>query len=176
MLRDHRSHATGATQRRGHDGQVKQGEQEGLHARDSVGQTSGATQRGLNPGCSQRIGNSRRTGVAGSWRSRWRDPSTAAGRPAGRSGGAARQRSPPMSTTPPHRRVERGRGYRPASSQRVLRLIRGMDLRLHLCGVAPAEDHEKCGPRRPTRRGSSCNNASIRCQNTGEGQRFRASH
>ena len=62
ILRDHRSHATGATQRRGHDGQVKQGEQEVLHARDSVGQTSGATQRCLNPGCSERIGNSRRTG------------------------------------------------------------------------------------------------------------------
>ena len=29
--------------------------------RDSVGQTSGATQRGLKPGCSERIGNSRRT-------------------------------------------------------------------------------------------------------------------
>ena len=63
ILRDHRSHATGATQRRGHDGQVKQGEQEVLHARDSVDQTSGATQRGLNPGCSERIGNSRRTGA-----------------------------------------------------------------------------------------------------------------
>ena len=61
MLRDHRSHATGATQRRGHDGQVKQGEQEVLHARDSVGQMSGAMQRGLNPGFSERIGNSRRT-------------------------------------------------------------------------------------------------------------------
>ena len=47
---------TGATQRRGHDGQVKQGEQEGLHARDSVGPTSGATPRGLNPGFSERIG------------------------------------------------------------------------------------------------------------------------
>ena len=63
ILRDHRSHATGATQRRGHDGQVKQGEQEVLHARDTVGQTSGATQRCLNPGFSERIGNSRRTGV-----------------------------------------------------------------------------------------------------------------
>ena len=57
---------------RGHDGQVKQGEQEGLHARDSVGQTSGATQRCLKPGCSQRIGNSRRSGgtanfCASSW-------------------------------------------------------------------------------------------------------------
>ena len=37
--------------------------QEVLHARDSVGQTSGATQRCLKPGCSERIGNSRRTGV-----------------------------------------------------------------------------------------------------------------
>ena len=43
ILRDHRAHATGATQRRGHDGPVKQGEQEGFHARDSVSQTSGAT-------------------------------------------------------------------------------------------------------------------------------------
>ena len=62
ILRDHRAHATGATQCRGHDGQVKQGEQEVLHARDSVGQTSGATPRGLKPGFSERIGNSRRTG------------------------------------------------------------------------------------------------------------------
>ena len=38
------------------------GDQEVLHAQDSVGQTSGATQRGLNPGCSEGIGNSRRTG------------------------------------------------------------------------------------------------------------------
>ena len=57
-----RMHNNAATQRRGHDGQVKQGEQEGLHARDSVGQTSGATPRCLNPGFSERIGNSRRTG------------------------------------------------------------------------------------------------------------------
>ena len=64
ILRDHRSHATAATQRCGHDGQVKQGEQEGLHARDSVGHTSGATQRCLNLGFSERIGNSRRTGGA----------------------------------------------------------------------------------------------------------------
>ena len=41
----------------------------------------------------------------------------------------------------------------------VLRLIRGMDLRLHPGSVAPAEGHEKCGPRRPTHSGSSCNNA-----------------
>ena len=45
ILRDHRSHATGATQLRGHDGEVQQGEQEVLHARVSVGQTPGATQR-----------------------------------------------------------------------------------------------------------------------------------
>ena len=32
--------------------------------RESVGQTSGATQRCLNPGFSERIGNSRRTGEA----------------------------------------------------------------------------------------------------------------
>ena len=50
-----------STQRRGHDGQVKQGEQEVLHARDSVGQTSGVTQRCLNPEFSETIGNSRRT-------------------------------------------------------------------------------------------------------------------
>ena len=38
----------------------------GLHATTpSVGQTSGATQRCLNPGFSERIGNSRRTGLAG---------------------------------------------------------------------------------------------------------------
>ncbi len=42
----------------------------------------------------------------------------------------------------------------------VLRLIRGMDLRLHPGSVAPAEGHEKCGPRRPTHSGSSCNNAA----------------
>ena len=42
--------------------QVKQGEPEVLHARDRVGQTSGATQRDLKPGCRERIGNSRRTG------------------------------------------------------------------------------------------------------------------
>ena len=61
ILRDHGSYATGATQLRGHDGEVKQGEQELLHARDSVGQSSGAPQRCLNPGFSERIGNSRRT-------------------------------------------------------------------------------------------------------------------
>ena len=57
-------------------------------------------------------------GVAGSGRSRWRDPSSAAGHPAGRSGGVSGQRSPPRTTTPSHRRVERGPDYRPASSPR----------------------------------------------------------
>ena len=37
-----------------------------------------------------------------------------------------------------------------------------MDLRLHPCRVAPAEDHEKCRPNRPTPAGSSCNNAVSR--------------
>jgi hypothetical protein len=63
ILRDHRAHATGATQLRDHDGQVKQGEQDVLHARDRVGQTSGATQRCPNPGISERMGNARRTGI-----------------------------------------------------------------------------------------------------------------
>ena len=44
----------------------------------------------------------------------------------------------------------------------VLCLVPGMDLRLHPCSVAPAEGPEKCGPRRPTRTGPSCNNASHR--------------
>jgi hypothetical protein len=54
----HQGHTT-----RGHDGQVKQGDQEVLYTRDSVGQTSGATQRCLNPGFSERIVISRRTGA-----------------------------------------------------------------------------------------------------------------
>ena len=41
----------------------------------------------------------------------------------------------------------------------ILRLIRGMNLRLHPRSVAPAEGPEKCGPRRPARSGYSCNNA-----------------
>ena len=45
ILCDHRSHATGATQLRGHDSKLEQGEQEVFHARVSVGQTPGATQR-----------------------------------------------------------------------------------------------------------------------------------
>ena len=42
----------------------------------------------------------------------------------------------------------------------VFRLIRGMNLRLHPCSVTPAVGPEKCGPRRPTRAGPSCNNAA----------------
>ena len=41
----------------------------------------------------------------------------------------------------------------------ILRLIPGMNLRLHPCSVAPAKRHEKYGPNHPTRSGSSCNNA-----------------
>ena len=98
----------------------------------------------LRPGAS---GDGR--GAAGSGRSRWRDPSTAAARPAGRSGGVSRPRSLPRTTTPSHRRVDDkglivGRPVRNA----VLRLIRGMDLRLHPCSVAPAEGPEKCAPPR----------------------------
>ena len=37
-----------------------------------------------------------------------------------------------------------------------------MNLRLHPRSVAPAEGPEKCGPRRPTRSGYSCNNAQQR--------------
>ena len=44
----------------------------------------------------------------------------------------------------------------------ILRLIRGMNLRLHPRSVDPAEGLEKCGPRRPTRSGYSCNNAARR--------------
>ena len=36
-----------------------------------------------------------------------------------------------------------------------------MDLRLHPSSVTPAEGPEKCGPRRPTRNGYSCNNAAV---------------
>ena len=45
ILGDHGAHATGATQLRSHNGEVQQGDQEVLHARVSVGQTPGATQR-----------------------------------------------------------------------------------------------------------------------------------
>ena len=49
---------------------------------------------------------------------------------------------------------------RPARNA-VLRPIRGMNLRLHACSVAPAERPQKRGPSRPTGR-SSCNNAPFR--------------
>ena len=45
ILGDHGSHATGATELRSHNGEVQQGDQQVLHARVSVGQTPGATQR-----------------------------------------------------------------------------------------------------------------------------------
>ena len=45
ILRHHGSYTTGAAKLRGHDGEVKQGEQEVLHLQVSVGQTSGAAQR-----------------------------------------------------------------------------------------------------------------------------------
>ena len=45
ILRHHRAYTTGATDLRGHDGDVKQGEQEVPHLRVTVGQTWGAAQR-----------------------------------------------------------------------------------------------------------------------------------
>ena len=42
----------------------------------------------------------------------------------------------------------------------TLRLIRGMDLRLHPCSVAPAESPRSAG-HAATRSGSSCNNAAA---------------
>ena len=62
ILSDDGSHAAGSAELRGCDGQVKQGEQEILHARDSVGQNSGATQWCPRPRFSDRIRNSRPTG------------------------------------------------------------------------------------------------------------------
>ncbi len=61
MLSDDGSHAAGSAELRGGDGQVKPGEQEILHARDSVGQNSGATQWCPRPRFSDRIRNSRPT-------------------------------------------------------------------------------------------------------------------
>ena len=51
----------------------------------------------------------------------------------------------------------------------ILRLIPGMNLRLHPRSVAPAEGPEKCGPRRPTRSGYSCNNAPEGRRGRGHG-------
>ena len=97
--------------------------------------------------------------------------------PQGQGGLDGKIRVPPLPTQPaapagrpgsdcfpgqPHRHIAAsneglivGRPVRNA----VLRLIRGMDLRLRPRSVAPAEDHEKCGPNHPTPAGSSCNNA-----------------
>ena len=63
ILRHHRSHTPGATELRGHDGQVKQGEQEVPHAgqrRSDIGRRATLP----NPGFGARIGISRRTGHA----------------------------------------------------------------------------------------------------------------
>ena len=85
--------------------------------RSSRGRGRGASSRTgragiLRPGAA---GDGR--GVAGSGRSRWRDPSSACP-PAGRSGRASRPRSLPRTPTPSHRRVERGPDCRPPSSPR----------------------------------------------------------
>ena len=62
ILRDHRSHATGATQLRGHDGQVQQGEQEVLHARRQRRANVGRHATLSHSRFIARIGNSRPTG------------------------------------------------------------------------------------------------------------------
>ena len=96
-------------------------------------------------------------------------------KPQGQGGLDGEIRVPPLPTSPaaPAGRPgsDRVRGHRHIAASNkgpivgrpvrnaVLRLIRGMDLRLHPCSVAPAEDHEKCGPNHRTRAGSSCNNA-----------------
>ena len=66
ILSDDGSHAAWSAELRGCDGQVKQEEQEILHARDSVGQNSGATQWCPRPRFSDRIRNSRPTGLPSS--------------------------------------------------------------------------------------------------------------
>ena len=92
-------------------------------------------------------------GVAGSGRFRWQDPSTAAAHPAGRSGGASRQRPLPRTTTPSHRRAERGPDCRPANSPPGTSSYTWDEpstssLQCGSCG------NEKGGPNRPTRRRS----------------------
>ena len=92
-------------------------------------------------------------GAAGSGRSRWRDPSSAAARRGGRSGGASRQRSLPRTTTMSHRHVERGPDCRSASSPRGTSSYTWDEpstasLQCDSCG------DEKGGPNRPTRRRS----------------------
>ena len=61
ILRHHRSHTTGATELRGHDGQVKQGEQEVPHAAGQRRSDVGRRATLPNPGFGARIPNSRRT-------------------------------------------------------------------------------------------------------------------
>ena len=105
--------------------------------------------------------------------------------PQGQSGLDGEIRVPPLPTPPaasagrpgsdrlrghPHRHIATsnegpvvGRPVRHA----IFRLVRGMDLRLHPCSVAPAEGHEKCRPNRPTPAGSSCNNAFAKQRSMG---------
>ena len=129
-----------------------------------VGQTLGATQRCPNPGFSERIRNSRRTGeqpqsqggLDGEIRvAPLPTPPTA---PAGRPGSDRLRGQPHRHIAAANEGLVIGRPVRNA----VLRLIRGMNLRLHSRSVAPAEGPEKCEPRRPTGRGYSCNNAGWR--------------
>ena len=77
--------------------------------------------------------------------------------PAGRPGSGRLRGQPHRHIAAPNESLIVGSPVRNA----ILRLIRGMDLRLHPCSVAPAEGHEKCGPNRPTPTGYSCNNALI---------------
>ena len=97
--------------------------------------------------------------------------------PQGQGGLDGEIRVPPLPTPPAAPAGRPGRGWLRGQPQRhiaasneglivgrpvrhaILRLVPGMDLRLHLRSVAPAEGPEKCGPRRPTRSWSSCNNA-----------------
>ena len=95
-------------------------------------------------------------GAAGSGRSRWRDPSTTPpAAPAGRPGSDRLRGQPHRHIAASNEGPVIGRPVHNA----VLRLVSGMDLRLHPSSVTPAEGPEKCGPRRPTRNGYSCNNA-----------------
>ena len=77
------------------------GERRNSRGRRGRGASSRTARAGtLRPGAA---GDGR--GAAGSGRSRWRGPSSAAARPAGHSGRASRQRSPPRTTIPSHRHV-----------------------------------------------------------------------